>query len=116
MKLVQYLCTHCGRRFEAEEKEIVECPGCYWSTSVKREDAHENQKPTEGKPPLSRESTGTLSPRKSPNLIPVLVLAVIGILGIALWFRFQGLLKHPSEFPEIKGSRVWTQYQPGEYS
>lgn len=35
MALKKYLCTHCGRRFEAEEREIVECPGCFWSTSVK---------------------------------------------------------------------------------
>ena len=38
MKNVRYVCTHCGRKFEAEEKEILECPGCFWSTSVKRED------------------------------------------------------------------------------
>lgn len=42
MKTVRYACTHCGRRFEAEEKDIVECPGCFWSTSVKRaEDVEE---------------------------------------------------------------------------
>lgn len=35
MALKKYLCTHCGKRFEAEEREIVECPGCFWSTSVK---------------------------------------------------------------------------------
>lgn len=40
MKLTQYVCTHCGKQFEAEEKEILECPGCFWSTSVKKaEDA-----------------------------------------------------------------------------
>ena len=38
MKNVRYVCTHCGRKFEAEEKEILECPGCFWSTSVKREE------------------------------------------------------------------------------
>ncbi len=35
MALKKYLCTHCGKRFESEEREIVECPSCFWSTSVK---------------------------------------------------------------------------------
>lgn len=38
MKNVRYICTHCGRKFEAEEKDILECPGCFWSTSVKKEE------------------------------------------------------------------------------
>ena len=38
MKTARYVCTHCGRHFEAEEKEILECPGCFWSTSVKKEE------------------------------------------------------------------------------
>ncbi len=38
MKLMSYVCSHCGRRFEAEEKENIECPGCYWSSSVKKEE------------------------------------------------------------------------------
>lgn len=37
-KNIAYHCTHCGRDFEAEERDIVECPGCYWSTSVHRRD------------------------------------------------------------------------------
>lgn len=37
-KIVEYRCTHCGRKFEAEEREVQECPGCFWSTSVKPND------------------------------------------------------------------------------
>lgn len=45
MTLVKYACTHCGRRFDAEEAEHLECPGCFWSTSVKRaEDAEREEK------------------------------------------------------------------------
>lgn len=44
MKTISYACTHCGRRFEDEDKEIVECPGCYWSTSVKRQSDLEESK------------------------------------------------------------------------
>lgn len=38
MKEIRYVCTHCGRHFEAEEKDILECPGCFWSSSVKKEE------------------------------------------------------------------------------
>lgn len=38
MSLVRYVCTHCGRKFEDVEKDVLECPGCFWSTSVKREE------------------------------------------------------------------------------
>jgi predicted nucleic acid-binding Zn-ribbon protein len=48
VKLVRYVCTHCGKKFEAEEKDILECPGCFWSTSVRREEdaAQEAESPS----------------------------------------------------------------------
>ncbi len=45
MKLAKYICTHCGRHFEAEEKENIECPGCYWSSSVKKDEGEEKETP-----------------------------------------------------------------------
>ena len=38
MGLVRYICTNCQHRFEAEEKENLECPNCLWSTSLKKEE------------------------------------------------------------------------------
>jgi len=33
-----FICDHCGKRFELEIPEAKECPFCFWSSSVKRED------------------------------------------------------------------------------
>jgi len=34
----RFVCDHCGKRFELETSEAKECPFCFWSSSVKRED------------------------------------------------------------------------------
>jgi hypothetical protein len=34
----RFVCSHCGKKFELETPEAKECPGCFWSSSVKRED------------------------------------------------------------------------------
>lgn len=34
----RFVCTNCGKKFELEIPEAKECPFCYWSSSVKRED------------------------------------------------------------------------------
>ncbi len=34
MKKIRYVCSHCGRKFESEKTENLECPGCFWSTTV----------------------------------------------------------------------------------
>ena len=35
----RFVCDHCGKKFELEIPEAKECPFCFWSSSVKREDA-----------------------------------------------------------------------------
>ncbi len=34
----RFVCNHCGKKFELEVPEAKECPFCFWSSSVKRED------------------------------------------------------------------------------
>lgn len=34
----RYTCSNCGKKFELPEPQAVECPFCYWSSSVRRED------------------------------------------------------------------------------
>jgi DNA-directed RNA polymerase subunit RPC12/RpoP len=94
MALKKYLCTHCGKRFEAEEREIVECPGCFWSTSVK---------PDSGGPSAVKTSSAAAKPQtavKMPSLnlpqvsfkpekllkplILAAVIALIFFLGISV--------------------------------
>jgi hypothetical protein len=102
MKLVRYQCTHCGRKFEAEEKEILECPGCFWSTSVKKEE--DVRSAAIG----SNEAVVSKASRKPLNLKPLLktlgILMALGVFVFAAIFlapRAAGLFKkqtkpHPS--------------------
>lgn len=80
MSLVRYICTHCGRKFEAEEKDVLECPGCFWSTSVKREE--DARAEIQGGPSekASKPSFSFVMP--SLPWKPILV----GIAGIAVLF------------------------------
>lgn len=34
----RFLCSHCGKSFELDTPAAKECPFCYWSSTVKRED------------------------------------------------------------------------------
>ncbi|MFA5167018.1 MAG: zinc ribbon domain-containing protein [Candidatus Omnitrophota bacterium] len=34
----RFICDHCGKKFELEVPKAKECPFCFWSSSVKRED------------------------------------------------------------------------------
>ncbi len=85
MKLVRYVCTHCGKKFEAEEKEILECPGCFWSTSVKRE---EDVQPEPVLTPASKRSMRfKFSLAGFPRKAIVITLGVI----FATWFLLRAL-------------------------
>ncbi len=75
MKLVRYICTHCGKKFEAEEREVLECPSCFWSTSVKRED----DAPRASSAPKPEKKTGRAFPL---GLIPALLIAAVLALGL----------------------------------
>lgn len=37
----RYYCKHCGRHFEAEPRDGLECPSCFWSSSVVLEEEAE---------------------------------------------------------------------------
>ena len=40
----RFVCNHCGKKFELESPEAKECPSCFWSSSVKREDELASEK------------------------------------------------------------------------
>ncbi len=93
--MVRYFCTHCGRRFEAEEKDTLECPGCYWSTSVKKD---ENQGAV---PTFSEDSGSPFGPgsqperpagkKLNPSYIKIGIIVLIAILAGTLWLRLHSL-------------------------
>lgn len=84
MKLVRYVCTHCGKKFEAEEKEILECPGCFWSTSVKREEEAAAPASAENRPAKPAFKFQMPALPKIPWQ-PILGIAIVcGILFVAM--------------------------------
>jgi len=54
----RFACSHCGHHFESEATEVVVCPNCYWSTSVKKD----QDSPPFEKIPLSKTQTLEASP------------------------------------------------------
>ena len=88
MNLTRYLCTHCGRRFEAEEKEILECPGCFWSTSVKKEEdaAKEKQTSSDSKASSPPPALPAAFPPGLKKILPVVLIAAVG-LGALFFLR-----------------------------
>ena len=34
----QFVCDHCGKKFELETPQAAECPSCFWTSSVKRDE------------------------------------------------------------------------------
>ena len=59
----RFVCNHCGKKFDLETPEAKECPFCFWSSSVKREDELLSEKKG-----VSRSSHGAAS--KSGLKIP----------------------------------------------
>ncbi len=94
MSSVKYICTHCGKRFEAEEKENLECPGCFWSTSVKKEveaPPAEEKAPKTPEPAASKRAAA-FSFNQSPilkkglwSVVLLLLIVLAGWLGGRLW-------------------------------
>ena len=50
----QFVCDHCRKKFELEIPEAKECPFCFWTSSVKREDEL-----------VSEKKNGSISPKKT---------------------------------------------------
>lgn len=94
MALMKYLCTHCGRRFEAEKAEILECPGCFWSTSVRPDEgAVSGAAAQESKSISAFPRSNAEGSKKDPFTLP----GILRILGIfiaviaAVWLLPRGL-------------------------
>lgn len=91
MKLTRYICTHCGKKFEAEERDIVECPGCFWSTSVKKE---EDAAPSASFSPAPVKKKSFTFP-----LVPILAVAAVFLTGSLFFPFFSALLKKENSKP-----------------
>lgn len=82
----RFLCNHCGRKFELETPDAKECPFCFWSSSVKREDALLSEKKSGLRSPLAaervrdRKATSGIFRSFVRVLLGVAVLAGVGFL------------------------------------
>lgn len=98
----KFLCEHCGHRFESETKESVVCPNCFWSSSVKEEEAKSSRITIEE----SRSKSPFLSTRGASPTLPrtfvvgggvLLVFALVGVI----FFAAQYLLKQDQMIQRI---------------
>ncbi len=96
MKTVKYVCTHCGRHFEAEEKEILECPGCFWSTSVKKEEDWVEAKQEASAAGVSKAPKLTFRIPGRLLLVPLLLILAGAILVVFLP-KLKGLFERKAE-------------------
>ncbi|HNX69099.1 MAG TPA: hypothetical protein PLL75_06670 [Candidatus Omnitrophota bacterium] len=105
----RYICNHCDKRFESEDPEPKECPACFWTSSVKRED----ELAAEKKPgPTSNKRVGAGLER----LVSVLklfakivlifaLLAGVGFLGLKIYRRVRAASPGGSQAISISFSK-----------
>jgi predicted nucleic acid-binding Zn-ribbon protein len=94
MTLIRYVCTHCGRHFEAEDKEILECPGCFWSTSVKREEDYEPKGLSGEAPAVANSKTAFHLTIDWGNLIRIAVFVLLlSVAVVVLILSFPTIMK-----------------------
>ena len=87
----RFVCDHCGKKFELETPEAKECPFCFWTSSVKREDVLASGKKSAPQPSQKGFAPRTRKPSSgnfSRNLIYLLrallflvLLAAVGFLA-----------------------------------
>lgn len=103
MKRLRFICTHCGHKFEAEEKDGLECPLCFWSSSVKKEEDLQD----ETSPPEARDFSavsgagGSSAAAKWVSLFFLLITAAV--FGTLIFFsiRYQDVLKSKNPFRNV---------------
>lgn len=108
-----YHCSHCGRDFQAEERDIIECPGCFWSSSVSPADTAVRPAPSAVRAGRDREAPSAQPAREKKPVTPfqvVMMLAVV-LLVAALWYwkPGRGSARHhvrvlPAETPSATGA------------
>ncbi|OGX14028.1 MAG: hypothetical protein A2351_03940 [Omnitrophica bacterium RIFOXYB12_FULL_50_7] len=83
----RFVCNHCGKKFELETPEARECPACFWSSSVKREeDVLPGKKGISSSP---KEAVSKSGPKVSAGnlkhlfraLLFIAILSAVGLLA-----------------------------------
>lgn len=95
MSQASFYCNHCGNHFQAEEKEGLECPRCFWSSSVQIENETQEKKSA----PISKPKPSMELPLW---LLPVFTFLIIfSLCGGGLYFVYS-----KGFFKQIQGWRL----------
>ena len=100
-----FLCDHCGKKFELETPVAKECPFCFWTSSVKREDELASAKKGVSHPSGTRAS-GSSRKVFSGNLI--FLVRILAFLGIAVAVGFLGVKAYIAFAPSV--SKQWKTF------
>ncbi len=95
---IQYYCTHCTHRFSGEDKDVVECPKCFWSSSVKK--ASEVDLLAKTKHTKKAESKTLKKSGKG-----IFLFLFLGLTGIGLFFFFTKS-ESPSDHRKVVSSEI----------
>ncbi len=88
-----FVCDHCGKKFELETPSARECPFCFWTSSVKREDELASEK--KGSFASSRNSASNSGNNVFSGILKFILRALVflGIAAALVFFGFQAYEK-----------------------
>jgi hypothetical protein len=108
----QFVCDHCKKKFELETPEAKECPFCFWTSSVKREDELASEKkviPISPKGTASKPGGKVTSGNFSRNLKylfrALIFLAVFAAIGFLAYKAYKIYESSSSRGREISFSK-----------
>jgi hypothetical protein len=86
----RFVCDHCVKKFELETPEAKECPFCFWTSSVKREDERAAEKKGASRP--SQAAAAKSGPKVSSRNLKYLFRALLflSILAAAGFLAYKG--------------------------
>lgn len=105
--MIHFKCNHCGHFFEAETRDGLECPRCFWSSSI-AEAAQEGTPKTDVRPSVQVKNKSSNPPKKAP-WIPWVVAALLVILTLALLILS---IFFAARFREVFSSKKETLHLP----
>ncbi|MCB9799531.1 MAG: zinc ribbon domain-containing protein [Candidatus Omnitrophica bacterium] len=106
-ELTDYICTNCQHRFEAAAREGLECPKCFWTSTVKELDEVDFFQQTndqDASQPVKKINSGFRFPRV--NLLWVLIVLILSasVYGLSVYGKplLKALLKKTQAQPSRK--------------
>lgn len=113
----KFYCTNCRHRFEAEEKEGLECPQCLWTTALQKEE--DSRSAGAGPGPVIKAPEAGKSIFKIPALhVPpaasrfAFLFLIVAAVGASVLFGGQWFLTSAGRFWEARQSETVKPSKP----